>query len=112
VKPLPRRAHRRGGARGDPVPAAEGEHPAKALIPLFEISNCSSRDGPGALFRIVTDVLVKEFSVERVSLMLVRRSDRKSVIRASHGSDGPRGEGPSHGGRRRVRHRAEAAAAR
>jgi len=58
----------------------------KALIPLFEISKLLITEMDlAALFRIVTDILVKEFSVERVSLMLVDEATGSLVIRASHG---------------------------
>ncbi|HEY6010288.1 MAG TPA: response regulator, partial [Nitrospirota bacterium] len=44
----------------------------KALIPLFEISKLLVTEIDLAhLFKIITEVLVQEFSVDRVSLMLV-----------------------------------------
>lgn len=58
----------------------------KALIPLFEISKLLVTEIDLAyLFKIITDVLVQEFSVNRVSLMLVDESSGDLVIRASHG---------------------------
>lgn len=58
----------------------------KALIPLFEISKLLITEIDLAhLFRIITEVLVKEFSVERVSLMLVDEATGSLMIRASHG---------------------------
>jgi putative nucleotidyltransferase with HDIG domain len=58
----------------------------KALIPLFEISKLLiSEIDLAHLFKIITEVLVKEFSVERVSLMLVDEGSGKLIIRASHG---------------------------
>lgn len=58
----------------------------KALIPLFEISKLLiSEIDMAHLFRIITEVLVKEFSVERVSLMLVDDASGSLKIRASHG---------------------------
>jgi putative nucleotidyltransferase with HDIG domain len=58
----------------------------KALIPLFEISKLLiSEIDMAHLFRIITEVLVKEFSVERVSLMLVDEASGNLMIRASHG---------------------------
>lgn len=58
----------------------------KALIPLFEISKLSVTETDLAqLFRMITEVLVQEFSVERVSLMLYEEQTNSLVIRASHG---------------------------
>lgn len=58
----------------------------KALIPLFEISKLLiSEIDLAHLFKIITEVLVKEFSVERVSLMLVDEGSGSLMIRASHG---------------------------
>jgi putative nucleotidyltransferase with HDIG domain len=58
----------------------------KALIPLFEISKLLiSEIDLAHLFKIITEVLMKEFSVERVSLMLVDEGSGKLIIRASHG---------------------------
>jgi putative nucleotidyltransferase with HDIG domain len=58
----------------------------KALIPLFEISKLLvSEIDMAHLFRIITEVLVKELSVERVSLMLVDEASGNLMIRASHG---------------------------
>ncbi|MDH4161093.1 MAG: response regulator [Nitrospirota bacterium] len=58
----------------------------KALIPLFEISKLQVTEIDLAhLFRIITEVLVQEFSADRVSLMLVDHSAGKLIIRASHG---------------------------
>ena len=58
----------------------------KALIPLFEISKLLiSEIDLAQLFKIITEVLVKEFSVERVSLMLVDEGSGTLMIRASHG---------------------------
>src|SRR5512137_1875866 len=58
----------------------------KALIPLFEISKLLITEIDLAhLFRIITEVLVKEFSVERVSLMLVDEATGSLMVRASHG---------------------------
>ena len=58
----------------------------KALIPLFEISKQLVTEIDLAhLFKIITEVLVEEFSAERVSLMLVDESAESLLIRASHG---------------------------
>ncbi|HTG01819.1 MAG TPA: HD domain-containing phosphohydrolase [Nitrospirota bacterium] len=58
----------------------------KALIPLFEISKLLVTEIDLAhLFKIITEVLVQEFSVDRVSLMLMDESSGNLVIRASHG---------------------------
>jgi putative nucleotidyltransferase with HDIG domain len=58
----------------------------KALIPLFEISKLLiSEIDMAHLFRLINEVLVKEFSVERVSLMLVDEASGNLMIRASHG---------------------------
>lgn len=58
----------------------------KALIPLFEISKLLVTEIDLAhLFKIITEVLVQEFSVDRVSLMLVDDASGDLVIRASHG---------------------------
>jgi DNA-binding response OmpR family regulator len=58
----------------------------KALIPLFEISKLLVTEIDLAhLFKIITEVLVQEFSVERVSLMLLDEKSDNLVIRASHG---------------------------
>ncbi len=58
----------------------------KALIPLFEISKLLvSEIDLAHLFRIITEVLVQEFSVERVSLMLADDASGSLMIRASHG---------------------------
>jgi len=58
----------------------------KALIPLFEISKLLVTEIDLAhLFKIITQVLVQEFSVERVSLMLVDEASGNLLIRASHG---------------------------
>jgi putative nucleotidyltransferase with HDIG domain len=58
----------------------------KALIPLFEISKLLiSEIDMAHLFRLITEVLVKEFFVERVSLMLVDEASGNLMIRASHG---------------------------
>ena len=58
----------------------------KALIPLFEISKLLVTEIDLAhLFKIITEVLVKEFSVDRVSLMLIEESSGTLLIRASHG---------------------------
>jgi putative nucleotidyltransferase with HDIG domain len=58
----------------------------KALIPLFEISKLLVTEiDLAALFKIVTEVLVQEFAVERVSLMLWEDQTGTLVIRASHG---------------------------
>jgi putative nucleotidyltransferase with HDIG domain len=58
----------------------------KALIPLFEISKLLVTEIDLAhLFKIITEVLMQEFSVERVSLMLVDESSGNIMIRASHG---------------------------
>jgi putative nucleotidyltransferase with HDIG domain len=56
------------------------------LIPLFEISKLLVTEIDLAhLFTIITEVLVQEFSVDRVSLMLVDEPTGDLVIRASHG---------------------------
>ena len=58
----------------------------KVLIPVFEISKLLVTEIDLAhLFKIITDVLMQEFSVDRVSLMLVDESTGDLVIRASHG---------------------------
>ncbi len=58
----------------------------KALIPLFEISKLLVTEIDLAhLFKIITEVLVQEFSVDRVSLMLMDESSHSLLIRASHG---------------------------
>jgi len=58
----------------------------KALIPLFEISKLLVTEIDLAhLFKIITEVLVKEFSVDRVSLMLIDEASGTLLIRASHG---------------------------
>jgi putative nucleotidyltransferase with HDIG domain len=58
----------------------------KALIPLFEISKLLVTEIDLAnLFKIITEVLVQEFSVDRVSLMLVDETSGDLLIRASHG---------------------------
>ena len=58
----------------------------KALIPLFEISKLLITEIDLAhLFRMITEVLVQEFSVERVSLMLHDEPTGSLMIRASHG---------------------------
>jgi len=58
----------------------------KALIPLFEISKLLVTEIDLAhLFKIITEVLVQEFSVDRVSLMLLDEASGSLLIRASHG---------------------------
>jgi putative nucleotidyltransferase with HDIG domain len=58
----------------------------KALIPLFEISKLLVTEiDLASLFKIITEVLVQEFSVDRVSLMLVDDASGDLIIRASHG---------------------------
>jgi putative nucleotidyltransferase with HDIG domain len=58
----------------------------KALIPLFEISKLLVTEIDLAnLFKIITEVLVQEFAVDRVSLMLVDEASGDLLIRASHG---------------------------
>ncbi len=58
----------------------------KAMIPLFEISKLLVTEIDLAhLFRIITEVLVQEFAVDRVSLMLLDEPTGYLVIRASHG---------------------------
>jgi putative nucleotidyltransferase with HDIG domain len=58
----------------------------KALIPLFEISKLLVTEFDLAgLFRIITEVLVHEFSADRLSLMLADESTGDLLIRASHG---------------------------
>lgn len=58
----------------------------KALIPLFEISKLLVTEIDLAhLFKIITEVLVQEFSVNRVSLMLIDEATGTLLIRASHG---------------------------
>lgn len=58
----------------------------KALISIFEISKLLVTEiDLGHLFKIITEVLVQEFSVDRVSLMLIDEPTRDLVIRASHG---------------------------
>ncbi len=58
----------------------------KALIPLFEISKLLVTELDLAhLFNIITEVLVKEFAADRVSLMLLDEPTGTLMIRASHG---------------------------
>jgi putative nucleotidyltransferase with HDIG domain len=58
----------------------------KALIPLFEISKLLVTEIDLAhLFKIITEVLVQEFAVDRVSLMLTDETSGSLMIRASHG---------------------------
>ena len=58
----------------------------KALIPLFEISKLLVTEIDLAhLFKIITEVLVQEFAVDRVSLMLMDEVSGTLLIRASHG---------------------------
>jgi putative nucleotidyltransferase with HDIG domain len=58
----------------------------KALIPLFEISKLLITEVDLAnLFKIITEVLVKELAADRVSLMLADEATGTLVIRASHG---------------------------
>jgi len=58
----------------------------KALIPLFEISKLLVTEIDLAhLFKIITEVLVQEFAVDRVSLMLMDEASGNLLIRASHG---------------------------
>jgi putative nucleotidyltransferase with HDIG domain len=58
----------------------------KALIPLFEISKLLVTEIDLAhLFKIITEVLVQEFAVDRVSLMLIDEASGTLLIRASHG---------------------------
>jgi putative nucleotidyltransferase with HDIG domain len=58
----------------------------KALIPLFEISKLLVTEIDLAnLFKIITEVLVQEFAVDRVSLMLLDDASGTLLIRASHG---------------------------
>jgi len=58
----------------------------KALIPLFEISKLLVTEIDLAhLFKIITEVLVQEFAVDRVSLMLMDDASGNLLIRASHG---------------------------
>ncbi len=58
----------------------------KALIPLFEISKLLVTEIDLAhLFKIITEVLVQEFHVDRVSLMLIDEASGTLLIRASHG---------------------------
>ncbi len=58
----------------------------KALIPLFEISKLLVTElDLSRLFKIITEVLVQEFAVDRVSLMLLDEPTGTLLIRASHG---------------------------
>jgi putative nucleotidyltransferase with HDIG domain len=58
----------------------------KALIPLFEISKLLVTEIDLAhLFKLITEVLVQEFSADRVSLMLIDEPSGSLLIRASHG---------------------------
>jgi putative nucleotidyltransferase with HDIG domain len=58
----------------------------KALIPLFEISKLLVTEiDLSSLFKLITDVLVQEFSADRVSLMLIDETSETLLIRASHG---------------------------
>ncbi len=58
----------------------------KALIPLFEISKLLVTEiDLENLFTLITNILVQEFSADRVSLMLVDDASENLLIRASHG---------------------------
>jgi putative nucleotidyltransferase with HDIG domain len=58
----------------------------KALVPLFELSKLLVTEiDLASLFKIITDVLVQEFAVDRVSLMLLDEAGETLVVRASHG---------------------------
>lgn len=58
----------------------------KALIPIFEISKLLiSEIDLSHLFSIITNVLVKEFAVDRLSLMILDDQTGDLVIRASYG---------------------------
>jgi len=58
----------------------------KALIPLFEISKLLVTEVDlENLFKIITNILVQEFSADRVSLMLIDETSGDLLIRASHG---------------------------
>jgi putative nucleotidyltransferase with HDIG domain len=58
----------------------------KALIPLFEISKLLVTEiDLTHLFKIITEVVVQEFSADRVSLMLIDEASETLLIRASHG---------------------------
>lgn len=58
----------------------------KALIPLFEISKLLVTEiDLASLFKIITEVLVQEFAVDRVSLMLTDEASGTLRIAASHG---------------------------
>ncbi|HEX9020670.1 MAG TPA: HD domain-containing phosphohydrolase [Nitrospirota bacterium] len=58
----------------------------KALIPLFEISKLLVTEIElSSLFKIITEVLVQEFAVDRVSLMLIDEASGTLRIAASHG---------------------------
>jgi putative nucleotidyltransferase with HDIG domain len=58
----------------------------KALIPLFEISKLLVTEiDLSHLFKIITEVLVQEFSADRVSLMLIDEASKTLLIHASHG---------------------------
>jgi len=58
----------------------------KALIPLFEISKLLVTEIDLAhLFRLITEILIQEFPIDRVSLMLMDETSGTLLIRASHG---------------------------
>src|SRR5512142_2068366 len=58
----------------------------KALIPLFEISKLLVTEIDLAnLFKIISEIVVQEFAVDRVSLMLMDDASGTLQIRASHG---------------------------
>jgi DNA-binding response OmpR family regulator len=81
----------------------------KALIPLFEISKLLvSEIDLAQLFKITTEVLVQEFSVDRVSLMLIEETSGTLLMRIPRPSRGSRAEVPTQRGRRRLRAGTEA----
>ncbi|MFA5073882.1 MAG: HD domain-containing phosphohydrolase [Nitrospirota bacterium] len=62
----------------------------KALIPLFEISKLLVPElDLGAIFTMITNIVVQEFSADRVSLMLLNETTGILEIRASHGFSSP-----------------------
>ena len=69
----------------------------KALIPLFEISKLLVTEIDLAhLFKIITEVLVQEFSVDRVSLMLIDETQRQPADpRLTRLADGYGAESPA-----------------
>ncbi len=58
----------------------------KALIPLFEISKLLVTEiDLTHLFKLITEILIQEFPIDRFSLMLMDENSGTLLIRASHG---------------------------